>query len=69
MQVPLTVTIKEAVQITGLSRTSLYSALKKGELLAIKAGRRTLIHYSALENYLSSLPAYEQDQGLYGGME
>jgi excisionase family DNA binding protein len=67
MKVPLTVTIREAIHLTGMSRTSLYTALKSGDLLAIKAGRRTLIHYSAIEDYLNSLPSYCQYNGENGG--
>lgn len=58
MQSPIAVTIPEAVKATGMSRTSIYEALKRGNLTARKAGRRTLISFSDLEAYLASLPAY-----------
>tara|TARA_B110000008_G_scaffold225217_1_gene226281 strand:- start:385 stop:519 length:135 start_codon:yes stop_codon:yes gene_type:complete len=32
--------------------------MRRGELIAKKAGRRTLIEYAALEKFLSSLPQY-----------
>lgn len=51
-------TMPEAVQFSGLSRTSIYEALKRGDLSARKAGRRTLIAFVDLENYLASLPTY-----------
>lgn len=55
---PLTITIPEAVKLTGMSRTAIYEALKRGDLVARKAGRRTLILFADLEGYLASLPAY-----------
>jgi len=59
MQTPLAVTITEAVRVSGVSRTSIYEALKRGDLTARKAGRRTLIAFSDLEAYLVSLPTYQ----------
>lgn len=51
-------TVPEAVHFSGLSRSALYEALKRGDLAARKAGRRTLIAFADLETYLASLPAY-----------
>ena len=59
MITPIAVTIPDAVLATGLSRTSIYEALKKGQLSAIKRGKRTLIPYASLSGYLASLPAYK----------
>lgn len=47
--------IADAVQFSGLSRTSIYEALKRGDLKARKAGRRTLILRDDLISYLHSL--------------
>ena len=55
----LLLTIPQAVEVTNRSKTALYDALSKGELSAVKAGRRTLIPVAALEAYLASLPAYK----------
>jgi excisionase family DNA binding protein len=52
-------TLPEAVQFSGMSRTSIYEALKRGDLTARKAGRRTLISFADLEAYLASLPTYQ----------
>lgn len=52
----IAVTIAEAVKASGMSRTSIYEALKRGDLTARKAGRRTLIAFADLERYLASLP-------------
>jgi excisionase family DNA binding protein len=59
MQSPIAVTIPDAVKATGMSRTSIYEALKRGDLTARKAGRRTLISFADLEAYLASLPTYQ----------
>ena len=55
---PIALTIPDAVKVSGLSRTSIYEALKRGDLVALKAGRRTLVRYAELEAYMASLPAY-----------
>lgn len=59
MQNPITLTIPEAVRLTGISRSALYEALRRGHLTAKKAGRRTLITVVDLEAYVDNLPAYE----------
>jgi hypothetical protein len=43
--------------ISGMSRTSSYNALGRGDLRAIKLGSRTLIDVDAGLNWLRSLPA------------
>ncbi|HEV2123451.1 MAG TPA: helix-turn-helix domain-containing protein [Chloroflexota bacterium] len=59
MQTPIAVTIPEAVKLSGMSRSSLYEALKRQDLSAKKAGRRTLISFADLQAYLASLPSYQ----------
>jgi len=59
MQPPIAVTIPDAVKASGMSRTSIYEALKRGDLSARKAGRRTLISFADLQAYIASLPAYQ----------
>jgi excisionase family DNA binding protein len=54
----LALTIADAVKASGCSRSSIYEALKRGELKARKAGRRTLIPTSELQRYLNELPEY-----------
>ena len=56
---PISLTIPEAVKLSGVSRTGLYEALKRGRLTAVKCGKRTLIPYASLSSYLASLPAYK----------
>lgn len=59
MDLPIALTIPDAVKASGMSRTSLYDALKRGDLTARKAGRRTLISCADLQAYLTNLPAYQ----------
>lgn len=58
MNIPIAVTIPEAVKASGLSRSRIYEAMKSGDLTARKAGRRTLIAFADLEAYLAGLPTY-----------
>lgn len=55
---PLTVTVAEAVKLSSISRTAIYEALKRGDLAARKAGRRTLISLADLEAFLCNLPTF-----------
>lgn len=59
MQSPITVSIPDAVKATGISRSAIYLALKRGDLTARKAGRRTLILFDDLQAYLASLPTFQ----------
>lgn len=54
-------TIPQAVQCSGLSRSAIYAALKRGSLLARKAGRRTIIEDAELRRFIASLPAMGAD--------
>lgn len=58
METPIALTIPNAVKVSGMSRTSIYEALKRGDITARKAGRRTLISFADLQAYLASLPEY-----------
>ena len=58
MDLPLAVTIPDAVKASGMSRSSIYEALKRGDLSARKAGRRTLISFNELQAYIAALPEY-----------
>ncbi len=56
---PIALTISDAVKVSGISRTSIYEALKRGDLTALKAGRRTLIRHAELEAFMAGLPVYQ----------
>ncbi|MDX1063889.1 helix-turn-helix domain-containing protein [Sinorhizobium medicae] len=55
----LGVHIEEAVDISGVGRTSLYAAIKDGRLKARKSGRRTIILIDDLKKFLGALPEKE----------
>jgi hypothetical protein len=50
------VALPAAKEITSLGRSSLYSLLGRGEIVAIKAGRRTLFEVESLRAWLTSRP-------------
>lgn len=47
-----TYTVDEATAILGLSRNSLYAAIRRGELPALRIGKRIVIPRAALERLL-----------------
>jgi len=47
-----TFSVDEAAEILGISRWSAYEAIKKGELAAIKIGRRRVVPRRILEKML-----------------
>jgi excisionase family DNA binding protein len=49
-------TIKEAAGVTGLGRTSLYLAVRRGELRVVKKGARTIILDRDLRRWMEGLP-------------
>lgn len=61
MKTPIALTIPDAVKASGMSRTSIYEALKRGDLTGKKSGRRTLIWFADLEAYLGNLPTYQAE--------
>ena len=54
---PLTVSVTQAARSAGIGRTSLYAAIATGRLKTRKFGRRTLIEFQALRDFVSSLPS------------
>jgi excisionase family DNA binding protein len=50
-------TMKEAVSVTGVGRTSIYLAIRRRELRAVKKGARTIILDRDLRRWLEGLPA------------
>ena len=48
--------ISDTCKITSLGRTTIYAAIKKGDLKTCKVGRRTLVTAEALQQWLGNLP-------------
>jgi len=46
----ITVDVKDAARITGLSRSKIYELIQNNQIVAKKLGRRTLIEMSVLVN-------------------
>jgi excisionase family DNA binding protein len=59
MDGPLAFTVAEACSAARIGRTSLYEAIRSGELRALKRGRRTIVLTNDLRRYLETLPAIE----------
>jgi predicted DNA-binding transcriptional regulator AlpA len=52
----LSLNIRQAVEVSGLTRSHIYEAMKRGDLPARKAGRRTILMASDLRHYIENLP-------------
>lgn len=50
------VSIGEAVRLFGIGRTKLYELIQRGDIEAIKLGRRTLIRANSARAFIDSLP-------------
>lgn len=60
---PIAVTVREAVNICGISRAKLYELIRSGDLKIRKCGSRTLIRYEDLQNLIDALPTAEPSGG------
>ena len=54
------ITITEFCEATGLGRTNVYAMLKKGNLAAVKVGRRTLLRREDVDAWKSELKPYKR---------
>ena len=53
---PISVTVTDAVHLSGLSRSEVYRRLASGDIKAVKNGNRTLVLLTSLRGYLATLP-------------
>jgi hypothetical protein len=58
---PVTVSVQQAVAISGLSRATIYNLFSQGLLKPRKYGTRTLILYADLVAFLHGLPMAGED--------
>jgi excisionase family DNA binding protein len=58
--------IREAVEALSIGRTSLYSAMNRGELRAVKYGKKTLFYAADLAAFLSKLKSGSLRSGTHG---
>jgi excisionase family DNA binding protein len=54
---PMAVSIAQAVGLTGVGRSTLYKAIKRGDLPMRKVGRRTLLLTEDIRRWIQQLPA------------
>jgi excisionase family DNA binding protein len=53
-----TLTVEETAQVLGIGRNSAYEAVQRGEIPAIRIGRRLVVPWAALEALLhGAMPA------------
>ena len=56
---PELLTIPEFCKSAKVGRTVAYSLINKGEVKAVKLGKKTLIPRSAMDEFIASLPVYK----------
>jgi|PersoiStandDraft_1058852.scaffolds.fasta_scaffold32534_2 hypothetical protein len=61
MQTKTAMTIDEIVKSGPLGRTSLYQAIRTGQLTARKFGKRTFVLATDFEDFLNGLPKISRD--------
>jgi hypothetical protein len=53
---PMTVTLREATRLSGLSRSTLYLLASAGKIIFRKANSRVLVDYASLKAAVAGLP-------------
>jgi len=51
---PVTVTVENALKLSGLGRTKLYELINQGKIKTINVGRRRLVVFSSLEEMVNA---------------
>jgi excisionase family DNA binding protein len=52
-------TVKATAELLSIGRTSLYAAIKEGNLHPVKCGSKTLFYAADIAKFLASLPKYQ----------
>lgn len=55
-----TVTVEEAARLLGIGRNSAFAAVQRGEIPALRIGRRVLVPRAALERLLAEPPTQQE---------
>lgn len=63
----LALSVERAAELAGVSRSTLYGAMRCGDLRARKAGSRTLLLLDDLRKWLDALPAFQSADADQGG--
>jgi excisionase family DNA binding protein len=63
---PFYVSVKDAARLLGLGIVTIYRLVAAGKLVAVKAGRKTLVSTESLEAYAASLPRFVGKTGRAG---
>ena len=53
---PRLLSLKQACQVLGISRTSLYALLASNQLRSVTVGRRRFVTREAIDEFVASLP-------------
>jgi excisionase family DNA binding protein len=62
----LTVTVKEAARLSGLSRTTVWKHISSGLLRSTSVGRSRLVHFASLEALVFAREEAQPPQRVYG---
>jgi excisionase family DNA binding protein len=69
MNVQLAYTVAEACVVARAGRTAIYEAIRSGELVARKRGRKTIILADDLRLWIERLPRLERNPGQTGNIQ
>jgi excisionase family DNA binding protein len=69
MNVQLAYTVAEACVVARAGRTAIYEAIRSGELVARKRGRKTIILANDLRLWIERLPRLERNPGQTGNIQ
>lgn len=64
---PISIRVRRAVEMTGISRSSLYELMRSGEIEFVKVGASTLILMKSLTAFIERQRARQTPAGLVGG--
>ncbi|MDE1162304.1 MAG: excisionase family DNA-binding protein [Acidobacteriaceae bacterium] len=56
IKTPITITVEEALKLTGIGQTFFYELLADGSVASYKLGKRRLVDYASLRNFITSQP-------------